>query len=334
MAVADHPTNTIPADMRVSLNRVRALYQINDQLMQAVTEQQVFERAVHELVQQAEYGNAWILTLDPASGVVQGRAGTGVAMSPYVVTLAFPPDAQHTSVEVAHTGEPHIVHDLIARADQEGWGDIAREANLQSAVYVPFGTAERVHGVIVVSLLRSMETAEELTLLTLFSSQLTTALMKLKYDHERAQQIAALEEAARTHELLLQTVRDLSTPAIPIYDGILAIPLVGNIDSGRASQVMETVLTNIQRVHAAVVLLDVTGVPVIDTGVANHLVQVTQAAQLLGAKCLLVGIKPEVAQTLVQLGVDLSSIATRSDLQAGMAFALSQRGLRIVESRN
>jgi rsbT co-antagonist protein RsbR len=96
---------------------------------------------------------------------------------------------------------------------------------------------------------------------------------------------------------------------------------------------METVLTSIAREHASVVILDVTGVPVIDTGVANHLVQVTQAAQLLGARAMLVGIKPEVAQTLVQLGVDLSSIITRSNLQAGVAFALSQRGLQIVEMR-
>jgi rsbT co-antagonist protein RsbR len=93
---------------------------------------------------------------------------------------------------------------------------------------------------------------------------------------------------------------------------------------------MEAVLFSIQRERSSVVIVDVTGVALIDTGVANHIIQVTQAARLLGANCMLVGIKPEVAHTLVQLGVDLSGIITRSNLQSGVAFALRQRGLQIV----
>jgi anti-anti-sigma regulatory factor len=332
MAIADHPNTTDTDQMRVPLRRVAVLHQIGERLMQAADENLVLRFAAQQLVRDAGYATAWIAVLDCDHGVLRGCAGAGIPQAQVTRTVAIS-DAQEIA-ELVLTGAPVIVPDAVRHAEAEGWGDLAREKAINALLFVPYGPQPEVTGVIVVATVEHMHPQEEITLLEMFAAQLSTALNKQRYDAERAQQIAALEAAAQTHEQLLQTVRDLSTPAIPIYDGILAIPLVGNIDSGRASQVMETVLTSIQRVHAAVVILDVTGVPVIDTGVANHLVQVTQAAQLLGAKCLLVGIKPEVAQTLVQLGVDLSSIATRSDLQAGMAFALAQRGLRIVESRN
>lgn len=322
-------------DLRVPLHRVEALYRIGESLLQATQPEQAFQLAVQGLFEHAGYGNAWILTIDAATQTLRGRAGVGVAMSPEIVKLVFPLDQPeiHSSIRAAVTGQSVIVRDLVSTADREGWGEIARTAKLKSSIFVPFGRGETVIGVVTVSTLDEMNADEEQTLVSLFASQLTTALFKVEYDEERAQQIQALEAAAVAQQRLLETVRELSTPAIPIYDGILALPLVGNIDTGRAGQIMETVLTSIAREHASVVILDVTGVPVIDTGVANHLVQVTQAAQLLGARALLVGIKPEVAQTLVQLGVDLSSIITRSNLQAGVAFALSQRGLQIVEMR-
>jgi anti-anti-sigma factor len=231
----------------------------------------------------------------------------------------------------ATTGQPQIIPDVPEMMRRENWGDRLKKFNLQAMVLAPFGDRLQPQGVVSVGTPKEMVAEEELTLLQLFATQLSTALMQIKLNADRS---AALAAAAVAQERLLETVRELSTPAIPIYDGILVLPLVGNIDTGRAAQVMEAVLTGIAREHASAVIVDVTGVPVIDTGVANHLVQVTQAAQLLGARCLLVGIKPEVAQTLVQLGVNLNSIVTRSDLQAGVAFALERRGLQIVASRN
>ncbi len=343
MAIADHPTTHTSKsthnpsdDLRVPLRRVEALYRIGESLLQATQADQAYQLAIKGLVELAGYGNAWILTIDAPGRMLRGQAGIGVAMSPEIAKLAFPLDQPevHSSVRTAVTGQPIVVTDIVSTADREGWGDIARAARLKSSIYVPFGRGETVLGVLTVSTLDEMNPQEELTLINLFASQLTTALFKVEYDEERAQQIQALEAAAVAQQRLLETVRELSTPAIPIYDGILALPLVGNIDTGRAGQIMETVLTSIAREHASVVILDVTGVPVIDTGVANHLVQVTQAAQLLGARAMLVGIKPEVAQTLVQLGVDLSSIITRSNLQSGVAFALNQRGLQIIEIRS
>ena len=107
------------------------------------------------------------------------------------------------------------------------------------------------------------------------------------------------------------------------------MPLVGTIDSYRASQIMETLLEGIARQQADVVIIDITGVPVVDTGVGNHLLQAAQAAELLGARVILVGISAEVAQTMVQLGINLSRIVTLATLQAGIEYALDLQGLAI-----
>lgn len=120
-------------------------------------------------------------------------------------------------------------------------------------------------------------------------------------------------------------LRELSTPLIPIAEGVVVMPLIGSLDSARAQQVIETLLEGVATSHAAVAILDITGVAVVDTQVANALLRAAQAVRLLGARVVLTGIKPEVAQTLVNLGADMSSIVTRSSLQSGIAYALQQR---------
>jgi len=92
---------------------------------------------------------------------------------------------------------------------------------------------------------------------------------------------------------------------------------------------MEALLTSVQQQNAEIIIIDITAVPLVDTAVANHLIQAIRAANLLGAQCILVGITPEVAQTVVQLGLNLSSLITRSNLQAGIAYALAAQGLEI-----
>ncbi|HEX6292231.1 MAG TPA: STAS domain-containing protein [Herpetosiphonaceae bacterium] len=124
-------------------------------------------------------------------------------------------------------------------------------------------------------------------------------------------------------------IREMSTPIVPLHDGILALPLVGVIDSYRVGQIIETLLNGISEHQAEVVIVDITGVPIVDTTVAHYLLQASRAAQLLGAQVVLVGISAEIAQAIVQLGADLSSIRTRSNMKAGIEYALSQFGLRI-----
>jgi rsbT co-antagonist protein RsbR len=148
-------------------------------------------------------------------------------------------------------------------------------------------------------------------------------------DREREGQVEHLQNAYETQARLLEVVRELSTPVIPLYRGILVLPLVGTIDSSRSAQIMDALLAAVVRDQASVVILDVTGVAVVDSGVADHLLRSIRATSLLGASCVLVGISPVVAQTMVALGVDLSEVVTRGDLEAGVAHALRLLGLGI-----
>lgn len=119
-----------------------------------------------------------------------------------------------------------------------------------------------------------------------------------------------------------EALRELSSPLIPITDDIVVMPLVGTIDSGRAQQVMETLLEGVAHYQADLVILDITGVQVVDTQVAQAFIQAAQAVRLLGAQVMLTGIQPQIAQTLVHLGVDLGMLKTASSLQSGIAAAL------------
>jgi rsbT co-antagonist protein RsbR len=119
-------------------------------------------------------------------------------------------------------------------------------------------------------------------------------------------------------------LEEISVPVIQVWESILLLPLIGVIDSRRATQVLEGLLESIGRAHAQVVILDITGVPVVDTSIASYLVQAMQAAQLLGCQSILVGISPEIAQTLVGLGIDFSQIRTLATLQSGLDYALKR----------
>ncbi|MGK4005045.1 STAS domain-containing protein [Sorangium sp. So ce1036] len=118
-----------------------------------------------------------------------------------------------------------------------------------------------------------------------------------------------------------RTLLELSAPIVPISQGVLVLPLVGVLDSARAQQVMESLLGKVVERQARVAIIDVTGVPHIDTASANALLQVARAVRLLGAQVVLTGIRPEVSQAIVGLDIDLTGIVTRRDLQSGIAFA-------------
>ncbi len=143
-------------------------------------------------------------------------------------------------------------------------------------------------------------------------------------------QYRAEQERVRLQEQIIATqqaaINELSTPLLPIADHVLALPLIGAIDAQRAQQIMETLLQGINRQRATIVILDITGVSVVDTHVAGMLIQTAQAAQLLGSQVVLTGIQPPIAQTLVHLGADLRTLVTRGTLQAGIAYALQRNG--------
>lgn len=139
-----------------------------------------------------------------------------------------------------------------------------------------------------------------------------------------------LQEESQAKENLLQLVKEMSSPVIPVMEGIIVIPIVGALDSERAQKVMDDLLAAIERTNARVAILEITGLAVVDTAVANALLQASHAAQLLGAQPILVGISPEVAETLVQLGVEIRHIRTAATLQEGLQMALATMNRRVV----
>jgi rsbT co-antagonist protein RsbR len=130
----------------------------------------------------------------------------------------------------------------------------------------------------------------------------------------------------RAQELRLQHQRDeileLSTPVIQVWDSVLVLPLIGTLDSLRAARLTESLLEKIAEHHAEVVILDISGVPTIDTQVAQHLLRTVQAAMLMGTASILSGVRPETAQSMVHLGIDMGQMRSRNTLQDALQLAL------------
>jgi len=122
---------------------------------------------------------------------------------------------------------------------------------------------------------------------------------------------------------------ELSTPVVELWEGILALPVIGTLDSARAQVVMESLLTKIVETGSSYAIIDITGVPTVDTLVAQHLLKTISAARLMGAECVISGIRPQIAQTIVHLGVDLQGVITKSSLADAFAIVLARRGFGV-----
>jgi rsbT co-antagonist protein RsbR len=145
-----------------------------------------------------------------------------------------------------------------------------------------------------------------------------------------------LSERKQAEERIRQQARDIlemaTVPVVQVWEGILLVPLIGMLDSARTQQLMERLLQRITETGSPVALLDITGVPAIDTQTAQHLTDTIKAVRYVGADVVLTGVRPAIAQTLVHLGIDLSNVVTRSSLTAGLRVALDMQDLRIVAS--
>jgi rsbT co-antagonist protein RsbR len=122
---------------------------------------------------------------------------------------------------------------------------------------------------------------------------------------------------------------ELSTPVVQLWEGVLALPLIGTLDSERTQVVMESLLQKIVETSAPLAIIDITGVPTVDTLVAQHLLKTVAAARLMGADCIISGIRPQIAQTIVHLGVDLTDVVTKATLADAFSIALKRLGLAV-----
>lgn len=127
-----------------------------------------------------------------------------------------------------------------------------------------------------------------------------------------------------------ESMLDLSTPVVRLWDGIIAVPLVGTLDSARTQMVMEKMLETLLASGAEHAVIDITGVPTVDTEVAQHLLKTVMAARLMGADCTISGIRPQIAHTIVSLGIEFGDVATKATLADALALALRRSGLKVV----
>ncbi|MFF7969900.1 RsbRD N-terminal domain-containing protein [Streptomyces sp. NPDC007905] len=145
--------------------------------------------------------------------------------------------------------------------------------------------------------------------------------------------LVVMETALSEGENLIQRQRlqllEAATPVIELWEGTVAVPLIGTLDSARSQVVMESLLEAIVDQRARYAILDITGVPTVDSLVAQHLMKTVAAARLMGAECIVSGIRPAIAQTIVQLGIDLGTVITRASLADALAYTLSRQGIEV-----
>lgn len=171
---------------------------------------------------------------------------------------------------------------------------------------------------------------DDLALLERLTSAIAVVIENNRLFQQLESRAREVEQAYEQQKAMLQTINELSNTIVPVARGVLVVPMVGTIDTARASQFVDMLLTAIGERQAEVVIIDITGVSIVDTSVAHHILQAARAAQLLGAEVIVVGITPAVAQTVVQLGMQFADIGTFADLETGFAYALGKVGGRIV----
>jgi rsbT co-antagonist protein RsbR len=129
-----------------------------------------------------------------------------------------------------------------------------------------------------------------------------------------------------------EAMLELSTPVVRLWEGVIGVPVIGTLDSARTQLVMEKLLETLVATSASCAVLDITGVPTVDTEVAQHLLKTVNAARLLGAECVISGIRPQVAQTIVSLGIEFGDITTKATLAEALGYALNRAGLRVTQA--
>jgi anti-anti-sigma regulatory factor len=253
------------------------------------------------------------------------------------------PEFPLTHLWLASPGEPRLITDVATdeRTDKYARNTYA-EMGIQTTAIIPLTQAGRWVGLLSfhwreLHAFSEQEIALYSALIGLGSPAVESLRRVNNLERLVAERTAelqrSLEEGARLQQQVIETqklaIRELSTPVIPIMDHIIVMPLIGSIDSMRARDITRALLAGIRTHQAKVVILDITGVPIVDSGVADHLNKTIQAAQLKGSQTIVTGISDVVAEAIVDLGIDWTGIKTLSDLQTGLIAALNSLGFRL-----
>ena len=232
-------------------------------------------------------------------------------------------------------GEPRIALDVGEEAVRF---DNPHLPETHSEMALPLRSRDWVMGALTI---QSVEVAafdeESIAITQLLADNLATAIdnaeLYTSLQSELSERERAEAERVRLQKEVItaqqRAIQELSTPIIPVLDGIIVMPLIGSIDSLRAKDIMRSLLDGINAYHAKIVILDITGVLIVDSGVAGHLNKTIKAARLKGAHTIITGISEAVAETVVDLGIDWSDINTLADLQTGLIFALNHLGFAL-----
>ncbi|WP_437614242.1 substrate-binding domain-containing protein [Sorangium sp. So ce834] len=246
-----------------------------------------------------------------------------------------PLDARSMIGRVLSTARPIIVDTRSGELHDAPDVVEARGKGAHTLVGVPLLAGGSAFGALVLeSERRAACSLDDLTMIERVVDTMAVAIENARLVHRITERTHELEHANRHQESLLDTIRELSSPVVPIARNILVMPIVGTMDAQRSGRFIESMLHDITEHHARVVLVDVTGMAVVDAASVEHLLRAARAARLLGAEVVLVGITPAAARLMVEQGVDLGSLITRSTLELGFAYALSKTGGQIVYRRS
>jgi DNA-binding LacI/PurR family transcriptional regulator/anti-anti-sigma regulatory factor len=260
----------------------------------------------------------WLSSIDVAWGALALWS-----MAPNTSTATFERLEVVTLYRRDHGSHP--MHEIIpvTQFPPRAWiEEIEQVAPGYLTKIIPLSTSTRHWGFLLLAERRSAATYD---LSPNRRAYITTALEREALVGSLTERQAVLQNAYERERSMSDTIRELGCPVIPLLDGVLLVPLIGAIDEGRANQVIEQVLAGVSQARARDVLLDITAVPLVDTQVAAALIRTAQAAALLGARVALVGVRPEIAQSIVGLGVDLGRIATYPTLAVALQALLRAR---------
>ncbi|AUX33870.1 MULTISPECIES: substrate-binding domain-containing protein [Sorangium] len=280
------------------------------------------------------------LTLDAARRVAVGQGGRGASVAPAieVMLIGFPPPSRSVIEGQVTISAASLVGRAIAAGSPlaiDPEGDAApRDAALpaahagaRTAVALPLQARGAVLGALVLSSRRGGACARrqsDLSFLVRVAGTVAVGVENARLFRRISERKTALERANEQQAAMLQTIRELSSPVVPIADGILVMPVIGVMDVERSGRFIESMIRAIDAQRARVVLIDVTGMAVVDASAASQLVQAARAAALLGAEAVLVGVRPEAAQLMVAQGLDVGAMATQANLASGFRYALER----------